>query len=343
MIRIKKINRWYILILLVLLLELAAYIFADTLGIELTTVITAVWFTTVIILLLLGNRLITRQFNRYFPWLQFGTRRFYAHLIVGIIYSLIVINLAYVFFKVLLTQDPPVFEQIVVMNAWGIVIFIPLFSIYFSLYFLNHWKRSELVAEKFRKETVQAELTSLKNHLDPHFLFNNLNILSSLIDRGKSESKAFLDKFSEVYRVILRSKDEDLITLEEELEFIQAYIYLIKTRFEENIKFEMKIDPADRFKVLPPLTLQMLIENAIKHNIVSEKNPLVITVASESDRSLLVRNTLYLKPDDLKDGGGSGLDNIRKRYAYFTDDQVKVSQDEDTFNVQIPLLELETV
>ena len=343
MIKRFKINRWYIVALIVVLAELLAYFFADPLGLELTAVITVTWFTTVIILLLMGNRWITRQFNRYFPWLKFGTRRFYAHLVAGILYSLIVINLAYLLFKVLLTQDPPVFEQIIVMNAWSVVIFIPLFSIYFSLYFLGHWKRSVLVAEQFQKETVQAELASLKNHLDPHFLFNNLNILSSLIDKSQDRSKVFLDKFAEVYRAILRSKEEDLVSLEEELEFIQAYIYLVKTRFEENIIFEIDIDPADRYRALPPLTLQLLVENAIKHNIISEKHPLRVCIGTSKEGRLLVENSLFLKPGDLVDKGGSGLKNIVKRYAYFTDLQVTVLQDEDTFKVEIPLLEIETV
>ncbi|TRX55971.1 histidine kinase [Fulvivirga sp. M361] len=333
----------YVVIGVVIVLELMSYLLAEQLGFELNNVITVSWFTTVIIFLWLGNRLITVQFNRYFPWLRFGKRRFYAHLATGIIYSLIIINLAYLLFKVWLTQDPPVYEQIVVMNAWGIVLFIPLFSIYFSQYFLSHWKRSEVVAEKFKKETLQAELTSLKGHLDPHFLFNNLNILSSLIDKDKKMSKDFLDKFAEVYRAILKSKDEDLISLEEEMDFIDAYMHLIKTRFEDNIQFNADIKGADKFKMLPPLTIQLLVENAIKHNVISEKRPLKLFIQPGENDYLVVENTLYPKPDDLREEGGTGLDNIRKRYAYFTANEVKVSHSQDYFRVSVPLLEVETI
>ncbi|MEM7110069.1 MAG: histidine kinase [Bacteroidota bacterium] len=343
MLRIKKEYLQYGIIALVIVAELLAYFFATELAIEATMVITVSWFTSVVILLWLGNRLITRQFNRYFPWLKYGTKRFYTHLAVGIIYSLIIMNLTYVVFKVLLTADPPVYEQIIVMNTFGLAIFIPLFSIYFSIHFLNQWKESELVAEKFKKETVHAELVSLKNHLDPHFLFNNLNILSSLIDKDTGLSKDFLDKFAEVYRVILKSKDEDLISLEEELQFIESYIYLLKTRFEDNIKFNVDIKPEDQFKMLPPLTLQMLVENAIKHNIISEKRPLQVTIRSASDDFLEVVNSLFKKPDELGEVGGSGLNNIRKRYTYFSEAELEVIESTETFTVKIPLLEVETV
>lgn len=341
--KIKKGYIQYGLILLIVVSELLAYFFAEELAIEPTLVITVSWFTTVVIMLWLGNRLITRQFNKYFPWLKYGTKRFYAHLTVGIFYSLVITNITYVIFKVLLTTDPPVYEQIIVMNTFGLAIFIPLFSIYFSVHFLNQWKESELVAEKFKKETVHAELVSLKNHLDPHFLFNNLNILSSLIDKDKGLSKDFLDKFAEVYRVILKSKDEDLISLEEELEFISSYIYLLKTRFEENIQFEMQIKADDKYKMLPPLTLQLLVENAIKHNIISEKKPLKVRIKSADDNRLVIENTLYKKPAELKEVGGSGLENIKKRYNYFSDDEIVIEENAEAFIVKIPLLEVETV
>ena len=330
-------------VLFIIVAELLAYFFSTELGIETTLVITVSWFTTVVILLWLGNQLITQQFNKYFPWLKYGTKRFYAHLSVGIIYSLVVTNITYVVFKVLLTADPPVYEQIIVMNTFGLAIFIPLFSIYFSVHFLNQWKESELVAEKFKKETVHAELVSLKNHLDPHFLFNNLNILSSLIDKDKGLSKDFLDNFAEVYRVILKSKDEDLISLDEELQFIESYVYLLKTRFEDNIRFDIQIKADDRFKMLPPLTLQLLVENAIKHNIISEKRPLLVSIKSDEGNFLVVENSLYRKPDELKEVGGSGLDNIRKRYNYFSDAKVHVEDNNDLFKVVVPLLEVETV
>jgi hypothetical protein len=299
------------------------------------------WIIVVLALLLVGNSLITRQFNVWFPWLRFGKKRLFAHLFIGIVYSLIIINVAYLSFKLLFTDEPPTMVQMAVTNAYGLVIFIPTFCVYFSLHFLSHWQKSELETEKFKKETLKSQLDSLKNHLDPHFLFNNLNILSSLIDKDKEESKVFLDKFAEVYRALLKTKDEDLISLRDELEFIEAYIYLLKVRFEENIIFNIAIDKPLMMKMVPPLTVQMLIENAIKHNIASEKRPLIVDITSQGDL-LRICNTLYLRPNGSNESA-TGLSNIRRRYAYFSDETINITKTDDEFCVTIPLLEVETV
>lgn len=303
---------------------------------------TAAWILAVLLLLALGNRFLTHQFDKHIPWLKYGNLRFFMQLAVGIVYSLVVINLAYITFKGLFTTNAPTPEQYVVMNAYGLVIFIPIYSIYFSLQFLRHWKKSELDVERFKKETIRAQLESLKNHLDPHFLFNNLNILSSLIDRGKDQSKAFLDNFAEVYRTILRSKDEDLIPLADELNFIQSYISLLKTRFEDLILFKVYGGTGIQNKVIPPLTLQMLIENAIKHNVITEKRPLEIAIAISGD-DLTVTNTLNEAPRELKEQSGSGLENIRRRYKYFTDREIKIIKGDAHFTVEVPLVEMEEV
>ncbi len=300
------------------------------------------WMLAVLAFLIGGNGLISYLFDKKLPWLRFGARRLISHLFLGIIYSLIIINLAYLAFKLLLTNEPPTTVQMAVTNAYGIVIFIPTFCIYFSFHFLKHWQKSEVQTEKFKKETLKFQLDNLKNHLDPHFLFNNLNILSSLIDYNPKESKVFLDKFADVYRAILKTKDEDLIELGEELEVIDAYIYLLKTRFEDNIIFDLAIDPVEKSKVLPPLTIQMLVENAIKHNIISEKRPLKITLKTIGDK-LEVINSLYEKPEELVDEGGTGLENIRKRYSHFTESDVVIEKTADYFKVIIPLVEVETV
>ncbi|UII30177.1 histidine kinase [Fulvivirga ulvae] len=301
------------------------------------------WIAAVLILLWSGNRFITIQFDKHFPWLSYGNKRFFTHLFLGILYSLIIINLAYLTFKAIFTSEPPTNEQLIVMNVYGIIMFIPVFSIYFSLHFLQYWKKSELNAEKFKKENIRTQLESLKNHLDPHFLFNNLNILSSLIDKDKNLSKAFLDNFAEVYRTILRSKDEDLIPLDEELNFIKSYMALLKTRFEDMIIFTEDIEHKFRMKMVPPMTLQMLVENAIKHNVISERKPLHILFKNIESEYFSVSNTLNKRPEELMDSSRSGLDNIRRRYAYFTQLDVKVIKTDTHFEVRVPLLEVETV
>jgi LytS/YehU family sensor histidine kinase len=225
-------------------------------------------------------------------------------------------------------------------NFWGAVLFIPVFSIYFSLHFLKHWRKSVLETEKIQKENIRAQLNSLKSQLDPHFLFNNLNILSALVDTDTQRSKNFIEKFAEVYRALLKSKSDDLIPLSEELEFIDSYIYLIRTRFDENILFTKNIKPEALHRMIPPMTLQLLIENAIKHNLIQEGNPLAIHLLQLDDDYLMVSNTLSEKTEK-NDRKGSGLINIQNRYAYFTEKPVKVIKTKTHFEVHIPLLEID--
>ena len=300
------------------------------------------WVIVVLALLVLGNGMISKIFDKRLPWLKFGKRRLFIHLFLGITYSLIIINAAYMLFKLILTNEPPTSGQMIVTNAYGLVMFIPAFCIYFSLHFLGHWQKSELETEKFKKETLKSQFDNLKNHLDPHFLFNNLNVLSALIDRDKEESKLFLDKFADVYRSLLKTKDEDLISVHDEFEFINAYIFLLKTRFEDNVIFNIQLEKSDLFKMIPPLTIQLLIENAIKHNIIGEKRPLVVDVTSDG-QVIKVCNSLNERPQDQNDVSGSGLDNIRNRYAYFSEELIAVNKTNEEFCVTIPMITVETI
>lgn len=299
---------------------------------------TAAWVLVIALLLWFGNRMLTARLDKQLPWSRFGNWRFFIQLILGLAYLLFLVNTIYYGIKISLTDDPPTAEQLIVMNVWGAAIFIPIYSLYFSLHFLRHWRNSELAVEKSQKERMRSQLDSLKNHLDPHFLFNNLNILSSLIDKDKQSSKVFIEKFAEVYRALLNTKSDDLIPLTDELGFIQAYMYLMHVRFENHIVFNASIETDTHQKLIPPLTLQMLIENAIKHNLITEEKPLQIDVVTQGNY-LIVRNTLF--PAKLSEStGGSGLENIRQRYAHFSDQPVIIQKNDQQFEVHIPLLDL---
>ncbi len=298
------------------------------------------WTFLVIALLWAGNRTVTKILNRILPWTEYGNFRFFTHLLLGIVVSLLVVNGSYALLKYLLTTDPPTRGQLIVMNVYGGILFIPIFSVYFSLHFLRSWRKSELDSEKFQKESIRSQLESLKSHLDPHFLFNNLNILSSLIDKDKEESRVFLDHFAEVYRLILRSKSEDLIRLADELKFIESYCFLLQTRFGNSICFKIAIDASLYDRMLPPLTLQMLIENAIKHSTITERKPLEVRVVSVPVDCLEVTNSLLPGPNLKEANGGSGLENIRSRYRHFTSRKVRVEKTDSEFRVTIPLLEI---
>lgn len=302
--------------------------------------LTAGWITLTLGLVWFMNRLLTKRLDKKLPWLKHGNKRFYWQLGLGILLSLLIINLSYFSLKLGLTSDPPDQEQILSMNVLGILVLLPTISINFGIQFLSNWKNAQVNSEKFQKETIRAELTTLKNHLDPHFLFNNLNILSSLISKDKNLSQNYLEKFADVYRNILESSKEELVTLNEELCFIASYLYLLEIRFEDTIQTFIDVETIDHTKYIPPLTLQMLIENAIKHNSISEIRPLKIHIASQNGY-ISVKNNYQPKKQAIKGVGGTGLKNIEKRYSYFTDKKVQVYENPENFIVKIPLVELE--
>lgn len=297
------------------------------------------WLFSIALLLWWGNRRLSFWLDRVLPWSTWGNLRFFLHLLLGLFYLLLLINLTYVVLKISLTTTPPTTEQLIVMNVYGVFIFVPVFSIYFSLHFLKHWRQSELAVARVQRENMRAQLDSLKNHLDPHFLFNNLNILSALIDTDTVRSRVYVDKLAEVYRIILRRKADDLIPVSEEIAFVDSYMYLLRARFEDNVRFTVNLDLVCLRCMVPPLTVQMLLENAIKHNSILPGSPLVIELYTDESGYLVVRNTLSERATG--ETPGSGLQNIRNRYAYFTDKPVRVIRTEAYFEVGIPLLNVE--
>jgi len=300
------------------------------------------WLVVVLGLIFLTNRLLTKVLDRKLPWLTFGNSRFYWQLAIGILLSLVIINISYLILKFTLTQDPPSAEQMLAMNIIGVVLLLPTISMNFGIQFLKNWKNAQVSSENFQKESIKAELTALKNHLDPHFLFNNLNVLSSLISKDKKQSQRYLEKFAEVYRIILQSSSEELVLLNQELEFISAYMYLLQIRFEDSILLTIDIPKETKNTYLPPLTLQMLIENAIKHNIASETKPLEINVFVK-DEYLVVQNNLQEKKIAEHQSNKSGLVNIKKRYAHFSDVPVDVIKNTNSYIVKVPLLDVASI
>ena len=198
-------------------------------------------------------------------------------------------------------------------------------------------KESELILEKLKKETLISQIDSLKNQLHPHFLFNSLNILTELIQQNQNKAVKFVEELSDVYRYVLDSRNKEVIEIESELKFIEAFIYLLKIRFSDKINVHINLTDIEHM-VIPPLALQLLIENAIKHNIVSSQQPLSITINHESDY-LIIKNNLQQKAVLMK-SSGKGLLNIKSRYSFLTDKKVMISQEEGCFIVKLPILKL---
>jgi len=187
------------------------------------------------------------------------------------------------------------------------------------------------------KERTEAELRHLKAQIDPHFLFNNLNVLGSLIERNPEQASAYLHRFSALYRYLIRHKDDDVVPLADELAFVWDYQYLIGQRFGQAYVFIKKLTLADTLTVfVPPGSIQTLLENAVKHNQGDEQNPLLIELII-SDKSVIVRNDLRPKLTPT-DSTGTGLSNLRARYNLLSDQPVLIQQSTVEFVVTLPLL-----
>ncbi|WP_245681295.1 sensor histidine kinase [Arcticibacter eurypsychrophilus] len=342
--KVKRKNYRNITSLLVLILLLVTLSFSYTVylaKLDFVYVVALLWILTVIVLLWFGNKLIFHVLDERLTWSKQTTRRFFLQLFMSSVYSLLCINGTYYFFKTHTTAVAPDLAQIFVLNVYGLLFIIPVLSISFGIYFMTQWKKAHLQSDKLKEENLRTQLESLKMQLDPHFLFNNLNILSSLIEQDPKEAQNFLDEFSNVYRYVLQFKKEELIPLNTEVEFIKAYVYLLKRRFGEQLKIEISIpDQVPDHICIPPLSLQLLIENAIKHNKISLQNPLFIKVFIETNKYLKVQNTYNPKPEQNPGLAKTGLDNIRKRYQYLSDTAIEVLQDESYFTVRLPLLEM---
>jgi len=222
-------------------------------------------------------------------------------------------------------------------NVLITLVIVTIISLVFhSIGFFQEGQQQKVVNERLRKEKAQAELNALKTQVDPHFLFNSFNVLSGLIDENPSQAQKFLGGLSKIYRYILEHRDEGLVTLEEELAFAQQYLTLQRIRFEEGIKLSLDVDDSDLLKKLPALSLQLLLENAIKHNGFNADEPLKILIETSSD-TLKVSNNKQARIK-LSEGSGLGLKNIAKRYALHKVNGFEIDDTTDTFTVQIPLI-----
>jgi LytS/YehU family sensor histidine kinase len=204
--------------------------------------------------------------------------------------------------------------------------------------FLLQWKQSAVDAERYQKESVAATYESLKSQVNPHFLFNSLNVLTSLVYKDQDKAALFIKKMSEVYRYVLDTRDKEVVDLSEELAFTDSYIHLQQIRFGDNLRINNQI--SNKQGKVVPLAIQMLIENAIKHNEVSGEHPLEIRLA-QTNGYISVTNTVQLKSAPLESHSGVGLENIRKRYEFLSVNKVIVEEGDGKFEVKIPLLQMD--
>jgi hypothetical protein len=292
--------------------------------------IVAAFFVIIWIAMWIGNEFIVDQIDKKISWTKEPIKRFIAGVGAMLAYTALSVYLLVL-----------VFNQIGFYignfsgTLYGTVIVTSLITVFLtSRSFLFKWRQAAIDKEKLEKEGMAARYESLKNQVNPHFLFNTLNALTNLVYEDQDKAAKFIKQLSEVYRYVLETRDRELVKLEEESAFLEAYLFLQQIRFGDKLKLEVTLDSAKG--LVAPLVLQMLIENAIKHNIISEDQPLTVRVFCEADY-LIVANTLQQKNVIRDESPGVGLENICKRYEFLTDRKVIISKG-DKFVVRLPLI-----
>lgn len=285
-----------------------------------------------------GNLRIDSWLNKKITWLKSPLKRLGIQFIMSLVFSFFGTYIPMKAFNTFVCVIPPEREGLL-MNIClgaGIGVSIVLLTFEISTQFFNNWKSSLVEIEHYKTESVQAQLQNLKNQVNPHFLFNNLSVLSSLVYKDQDKAVDFINQLSKVYRYLLDNHNSELITLEEEMTFIKSYIYLLEIRFDSSIKFNLDISKDSLQRLIPPMALQILLENTIKHNEASENMPLTVNVIVK-DNTLEVSNNLQLRSNQ-EPSTKSGLNNIKQRFKYYTDLPVEIIQDEKQFKVILPLL-----
>jgi len=208
----------------------------------------------------------------------------------------------------------------------------------FGFHFFRRWKEQKVLAAELEKEKALVQYDNLKNQLNPHFLFNTLSSLNSLIFENPQLASEFLQQLSKVYRYVLENKEKNLVSVDTEIKFVKHYVQLLKARFEQGLEVTYEVNESDLSKGITPVTLQILIENAMKHNTTQKSAPLDIRIFCESN-FLVVQNNIQ-KKQVIEDSNGQGLENLKNLYHYLSETPVTVEESANTFTVKIPLLEI---
>ena len=297
------------------------------------------WFLHTIMILLIwqGNIQIDKWLNIRYAWIQNPKKRLSIQIVVSTFFTTLTL------FVIMYILHQLKFGDGRIINRKMVEIFIPtlcisyvVLAIHISRQFFNALKNSLIEVEKYKTESANAQLQNLKNQLNPHFLFNNLSVLTALVYKNQDKAVDFINELSKVYRYVLENKSSELVMLREELDFLTHYIYLLKIRFGSNIDFIIKISEDADLMYLPPMCLQMLVENTIQHNETSQAKPLKVLIYTQKN-TLIVENPIQLRSDKTE-SSQLGLKNMQARYAFFTDEKIAIIDDGKVFKVILPLI-----
>lgn len=299
------------------------------------------WYSIILSLLMTfviweGNRRIILWLRRFVSWERSPAARLVEQVALTVIFTIVVVLMLYLLFIPVLNLSHSGLGHALLASVTLTIFFN---AVYESIYFTSRWRYAFMRAEVLKRENLRTQFESMKNRLNPRFLFNSLNTLSDLIDRDRERAVEFVQEMARVYRYTLQSRDWPLVTLKKELNFLELYIHLLKERFGESLDIKINIPEEAKQASIPPLTLQFLIENAIRHNEVTAEHPLHLLLEIKG-KELHVSNNLQRKAE-AQHSPRMGTEEIRARYQVFTDKEIKIEENKDSFRIELPLLENE--
>jgi len=274
-------------------------------------------------------------------WIENPVRRFIQSFVLTVIYTFFVAAFVVVMYGMIAWEYDPV--TAFRLSNWEYYLSVLIITTIIALFaygrtFLIYWRKAAVEAEQLKQAQISAQYESLKNQVNPHFLFNSLNVLSTLVYKDQDLAARFIKQLSTVYRYVLDTQEKEVVPFQTELDALESYVFLLKIRFGESL--HMSIDlPNMEDKFIAPLTLQMLVENAVKHNVVSKESPLHIRIWQSDDATIQVENNLQ-KKSNRQSSIGVGLPNIKKRYQFLTNRNIEIHEEQGHYAVHIPIIEM---
>lgn len=285
-----------------------------------------------------GMTYIIAVLERKLPWLQYPVKRVLVQFLSLTVFAGVLLMLGFSLwiwftsdldFRSVITEIIPSLKVVYVFMILALVLGN-------TVLFFKNWKEAALQQEELKRAHLALQYQSLRDQVRPHFLFNSLSTLVTLINTDTEKATRFVHKLSDVYRYLLDQRDNELVPLEEEVKFLEDYIFLQRIRFGENLQVHFKADLKEQ-RMMIPLSLQMIVENAIKHNEISSDHPLVIRIQFNEKKQVVISNNLQ-KKEVMEHSPGMGIENLRKRIAFFTDDPLVIEERNGAFLVTIPTI-----
>jgi two-component system, LytTR family, sensor kinase len=295
------------------------------------------WSFTICATLWLGHGLIFQYLDKKISWMEKPVKRALWGLVALVIYSAVAFLFIQLLFFYLIKGTLPAITWQWIRGSvfFPVAISFVISLIFTAIGFFGAWKNSFIRAEKLNAEVMAYKYEVLRNQINPHFLFNSFNVLSDLVYEDQETAVKFIQQLSRLFRYVLDSREKELVTIAEEMEFVRSFLYLLKIRLENKLIYETDVH-TEASEMIVPVSIQMLIENAVKHNEASSGFPLKIKILKMDDR-LVVTNTVKPKQADDK-STRLGLANLQQQFAFFTDKKLEITQSETEFRVSLPII-----